>query len=109
MANTEPQPIQADEVHQALIKLKPGKTSGASGMSNEFLIALSQAEAGLAFLLRLLNTMFLQGLLQSDLLFLGIACLIPKAAEVTMASQIRLILLLEVVQKLYASILMHRL
>ena len=33
MAHTEPQPIHADEVHQALIKLKPGKTSGASGMS----------------------------------------------------------------------------
>ena len=108
MAHTEPQPIHADEVHQALIKLKPGKTSGASGMSNEFLVALSHTDAGLTLLLRLLNTMFLQGLLHPDLL-LGIACLIPKAANITMASQIRPILLLEVVQKVYASILMRRL
>ena len=75
MANTEPQPIQADEAQQALVKLKPGKTSGASGMSNEFLVALSHTDAGLTLLLRLLNTMFLQGLLHPDLL-LGIACLI---------------------------------
>ena len=52
--------------------------------------------------------MFLQGLLHPDLL-LGIACLIPKAANITMASQIQPILLLEVVQKVYASILMRRL
>ena len=77
-------------------------------MSNEFLVALSQTDEGLALLLRLLNTMFLQGLLHPDLL-LGIACLIPKATDVTMASQIRPILLLEVVQKVYASILMRRL
>ena len=77
-------------------------------MSNEFLVALSQTDEGLALLLRLLNTMFLQGLLHPDLL-LGIACLIPKATDVTMASQIRPILLLEVMQKVYASILMRRL
>ena len=108
MANTAPQPITTEEVHKALGKLKMGKTSGASGMSNELLMALGNAEDGLALLLRILNCMFIHGQMPPDL-HLGIACLIPKSTGVTVASQIRPILLLEVLQKLYAGILMQRL
>ena len=108
MANIEPHPIQADEVHQAVAQLKPGKTSGDSGMSNEFLLAFSRAEAGLTLLLHMLNTMFVDEQLHPELL-LASACLIPKSANITLASQIRQILLLEVLQKFYASILMRRL
>ena len=108
MTDTEPQPITSHEVQVALGTLKLGKTSGATGMSNEFLVALGRVEGGMALLLSLLNTMLLQGNMPNDLL-VGIACLVPKSPSITLPSQIRPILLLEVVQKLFASLLMRRL
>ena len=39
MDQTEPTPLQPEELSLALANLKLGKTSGASGMSNEFLLA----------------------------------------------------------------------
>ena len=108
MATTSPQPISSEEVIQALTKLKMTKTSGSTGMSNEFLLALGHTDDGELLLRRLLNTMLVQGDIHPDLL-IGIACLIPKSASPTLATQIRPIVLLEAAQKLYASILMQRL
>ena len=61
MATTTPQPISSEELIQALTKLKMAKTSGSTGMSNEFLLALGHTDAGELLLRRLLNTMLVQG------------------------------------------------
>ena len=57
MATTSPQPISSEEVIQALTKLKMTKTSGSTGMSNEFLLALGHTDDGELLLRCLLNTM----------------------------------------------------
>ena len=108
MSHTNPTPFGRDELHSALTKLKRGKTSGASGMSNEFLVALAQHPDGEHLLLHALNIMYLQGYFHPDLTR-GVACLIPKVPQAKVASDIRPILLLEVLQKLFATILMTRL
>ena len=105
---SEPTPLQAAELNLALTRLKLGKTSGPSGMSNEFLVALGNTSSGQSLLLPLLNAMLIHGDIPPALLT-GIACLLPKTPDATAASQIRPILLLEVLQKLFASILMRRL
>eukprot|EP00438_Fugacium_kawagutii_P022727 Skav216433 [mRNA] locus=scaffold3139:434672:438016:- [translate_table: standard] len=108
MQNIIPQPIQADDLHACLLKLKLAKASGGSGMSNEFLLCLGRTQQGETLLLRFLNHMFLTREVPPQLL-IGLATLIPKTMRVTEASAIRPILLLEVLQKLFAAILMHRL
>jgi endonuclease/exonuclease/phosphatase family metal-dependent hydrolase len=107
MDQTEPTPLQPEELSLALANLKLGKTSGASGMSNEFLLAMGSTATGHSMLLNLLNAMLIDGDIPPPLLT-GIACLLPKTPGATAASQIRPILLLEVLQKLFASILMRR-
>lgn len=108
MQQCQPQLITASELCMAVAKLKPGKTSGATGMSNEFVRSLSQHPAGAEQLLHLLNNMLVTGSVPQAL-NLGIACLIPKCVKPIQANQIRPIMLLEVLQKLYAGILMQRL
>lgn len=108
MDHMQPTPITPEELITSINKLKPGKTSGPTGMSNEFLQALSASNEGLEHLLTVLNNSFSSGTLPSDL-HVGIACLIPKCQHIQKPEQIRPILLLEVVQKLYAAILMRRL
>eukprot|EP00438_Fugacium_kawagutii_P033387 Skav211633 [mRNA] locus=scaffold2262:125553:128888:+ [translate_table: standard] len=107
MGAVSPRPIDTEELQLALEHLQPGKTSGPSGMSNEFLIGLGQHPRGQQTLLHFLNTMLREGKLHDDLLN-GIACLIPKITCATSAAHIRPILLLEVMQKLYAGILLRR-
>ena len=77
MAASTPLPIARPELDTALLKLRRGKTSGASGMSNEFLLAAAQQAEGEQLLLQALNDMFLQGNFHPDLTR-GVACLIPK-------------------------------
>ena len=112
MQQCQPQLITASELRMAVAKLKPGKTSGATatGMSNEFVRSLSQNPGGTEQLLHLLNNMLVTGSVPQAL-NLRIACPIPKCVTVKpiQANQIRPIMLLEVLQKLYAGILMQRL
>lgn len=108
MQQCQPQLITASELCMAVAKLKPGKSSGARGMSNELVRSLSQHPAGAEQLLHLLNNMLVTGSVPQAL-NLGIACLIPKCVKPIQANQIRPIMLLEVLQKLYAGILMQRL
>ena len=108
MGATKPLPIASPELHTALLKLHRGKTSGASGMSNEFLLAAAQHTEGEHLLLQALNDMFLQGNFHPDLTR-GVACLIPKIQQAKTANDIRPILLLEVLQKVFCRILMTRL
>jgi hypothetical protein len=56
MAHMQPTPITPEELITSINKLKPGKTSGPTGMSNEFLQALSASNEGLEHLLTVLNT-----------------------------------------------------
>lgn len=58
MSHMQPTPITPDEHLASINKLKPGKTSGPTGMSNEFLKALSASNKGLDHLLTVLNTSF---------------------------------------------------
>eukprot|EP00438_Fugacium_kawagutii_P011708 Skav231763 [mRNA] locus=scaffold695:213065:216289:- [translate_table: standard] len=108
MAQCQPTPITTDELAVATGRLKPGKTSGATGMSNEFLVALGQVSNGPDRLIPLLNDMLFSGTMPQEV-HVGIACLLPKATHIHKPEQIRPILLLEVLQKLYAGILMRRL
>lgn len=86
--------IEQSELHTALAKLKLGKTSGAAGMSNEFLCAIAQRDAGEQLLL---EALFLHGEFRPDIMR-GVACLIPKLRQATAVSDIRPILVLEVLQ-----------
>lgn len=61
MSQTSPTPLGSGELHIALTKLKRGKTSGASGMSNELLVALARHPDGEHLLLHALNIMYLLG------------------------------------------------
>ena len=106
MAASTPLPIA--ELDTALLKLCRGKTSGASGMSNEFQLAAAQQAEGEQLLLQALNDMFLQGNFHPDLAR-GVACLIRKVPQAKTANDIRRILLLEVSHKVFCTILMTRL
>ena len=107
-AQCPPEPFTAAEVQPALDRLKRGKVSGMSGISNEFLLAVWRNEDGQAMLLCHLNNLLTSQDLPPDLLQ-AYVCLIPKTHYILECKDLRPINLLEVLHKVFAWLLISRL
>ncbi|OLP99350.1 hypothetical protein AK812_SmicGene18103 [Symbiodinium microadriaticum] len=103
-----PTPFTYDEISKAVQHLKPGKTSGMTGISAELVKALWQDGDGQSIISCFCNSLLSTDDPPSDLDG-GFVALLPKVAHVQTASQIRPIHLVEVCQKLFSYLLIQRL
>ena len=101
-------PFTEPDLVDATTSLRMNKTSGCSGLSNEFLLALAEHEQGRHVLLDFVSGLLLQGV-QIDAMQESFIVLIPKVRDVLKSSQFRPISLLESVSKLYCKLLTKRL
>ena len=96
------------ELQQYLPKLKQGKTTGPSGISNEFVLEAARHPCGQELLLSYINTALTLGTLNFEALR-SLVALVPKASSITQAGSLRPINLLEVLNKLVSGLLIQRL
>ena len=99
--------ISEPEVIAAVSKVQNGKSSGMSGVSGEFFKALIQHKDGLDALRQHFDLLLHAGDFPTDYQQTYV-CLIPKLQAVTKASELRPINLIEVIHKIYTTILCHR-
>ena len=95
------------EIAKGVVKLKPGKTSGISGISAELLQGLWALDEGKQMLSSFMNDLLMEAEHPADL-HDSFVTLVPKIKNVTQPHQIRPINLVEVCHKLYCSLLLNR-
>eukprot|EP00439_Symbiodinium_sp_Y106_P033697 s5109_g4.t1 len=103
-----PVPFTQCEVRRAVDKLKRGKTSGMSGVSAEFVKALASDDEGMQVLTAHLNGLLLSGDIPSDYNE-AFVTFIAKCQHVSRPKDLRPINLLETINKVFMSMLTHRL
>ncbi|CAE7242416.1 hypothetical protein AK812_SmicGene1302 [Symbiodinium microadriaticum] len=103
-AQCPPELFTVAEVQPALERLKRGKVSGISGMSNEFLTAVWCIEEDQTMLVSHLNQLLMSQDLPDELLQ-AYVCLIPKTHRILECKDFRPINLLEVIHKVFAWLL----
>ena len=97
-----------EEVSSAISRLKMGKTSGISGISNELLQSMWSLPQGKAVLLAFFNKMLESPKHPSDMHH-SFVTLLPKVKNAMQASEVRPIHLIETANKLYCFLLLSRL
>ena len=108
-ALTSPSPdFSEEEVGQAISRLKASRTSGVSGISNEYLVAMWGNPEGRPLLIRHLSALLHAESLPKGLLAAQVA-LIPKVREISKPSDYRPINLLECIHRLFSWLLICRL
>ncbi|CAE7870862.1 unnamed protein product, partial [Symbiodinium microadriaticum] len=97
-----------EEVFSAVTRLKMGKTSGISGISNELLQSMWSLPQGKAVLLAFFNKMLESPTHPSDM-HDSFVTLLPKVKNAMQASEVRPVHLIETANKLYCFLLLSRL
>ena len=101
------EPVSSTEVITAVSRLKPGKSTGLSGVSGEFFKAIVQHEEGLAAL-RLHFDLLLRDGVTPKSYQESFVCLVPKPRLVAQARDLRPMNLIEVVYKLLTAVVCNR-
>ena len=98
----EEPPFTSDEVLLCLSRLKSGKATGMSHISQELLVEISRCSEGVDFLVSLMNSFLASPALLPSSLLRGWVLLIPKKLTSQMARDFRPIVLSEVLIKFLA-------
>ena len=92
------------EIHAHVLKLKPGKTTGITGMSNDFLHGVMQVPGGAEALQRALHDLLCFPERVQSVAFHGLVLLLAKVPVVTEPKHVRPIVLTKCLTKLAARI-----
>ena len=103
-----PVPFDFAEVGKAMARLKSGKFTAITGISNEFLLAVWELDAGQQMIVSHLNNLLGCESLPADL-FHAYVCLLPKQHQILECKDLRPINLLESIHKIFAWLLVTRL
>ena len=101
-------PVTEQELRLHLDKLRPFRSAGLSGVSADLLKAICNLDGGVECLLRLLGHVFDDPACDADVLYRGLAVLVPKVSCVLEPKQTRPLVLTETITKLAARVAMHR-